>query len=97
MNDYSCACPPNYSGYLCEGIGISLVWLVVLMQNIITLKLLYSTVGDADVDDETDNLSPAVVAGTIGSVVVVVAFFVNIIATVMILNARKRKPRSEYL
>ena len=97
MNDYSCACPPNYSGYLCEGIGISLVWLVVLMQNIITLKLLYSTVGDADA--ETDNLSSAVVAGTIGSVVVVaiLAFFVSIIATVMTLNARKRKPRSEYL
>ena len=64
-----------------------------------TLKLLYSKVGDADVDDETDNLSPAVVAGTIGSVVVVaiLAIFVSIVATVMILNARKRKPRSEYL
>ena len=65
------------------------------MQNIITLKLLYSTVGDADA--ETDNLSSAIVAGTIVSVVVVVAFFVSIIATVMILNASKRKPRSEYL
>ena len=77
----------------CVKVRTSPVWLFMLMH---TLKLLYPKVGDADA--ETYNTS-AVVAGTIVSVVVVViiTLFVSIIATVVILNARKRKTRSELL